>query len=1274
MHGVKNPRSCRRGALTPRPATFAANNPRGEGTPPTRTRPAGLTHFVRACVVGVVRLLLMLPSHVSAPHLAAMALCCTLSATVASGAVAEQKRSYNLPAGDAATTLNQFAGASSRHIIFMMDKVRGERTNTVRGEFTAREALDRMLTGTALSASRDPATGAFVVSRKRPGREPGQSKKEEVDAEKSRAPPAPSAPPPEPPKTSQPKHTESPSVKNRSFFALIAAWLVAGPATYAQTASAPAKDETVTLSPFEVRTDRDVGFVAASSLAGGRLASDLADTPVAYSVQTREFLDALNISDLNEALNWTVNATTTPDDGGGQLFGGTGSSTIRGVSSNTQNRNFFAGGSNPSTYNMERMDYARGPNSILFGTGSISGTANAVIKAARLAQDRNELRLEIGSWEAYRGTLDVNRTLGRRVAGRVVATWQDTQTWRDWERTQRKGFSPSFTAELTKTTRLSVIGDYYEQKVVAGMNALTDAFAGWDGQTVYSGIQPATLPGQTAFGASRIGTNYLVWSPASGKSYNTVTSYTGMMQTQGFTGQHPINGVATLSGSQLGYTGVAILDEPMTTPGVYDIAGRNSSFRMPGRSFTNIGPNPTAINRFRDVTLYVDQRIGEMLTFQLSGDVNKNRSYGLINYYAGFPTVYIDINRLLPDGTANPSFLQPYNEFGPQERQIIDTTNKALRLAGAVVKDTRWVDFKANLIGAYENNESFKSRERFMLPVDPDSREWGLTTSANRTQTIRYRYYWNQVQREIPDFKQVSVTDPVAGTSTTYNPLWVLAADRSDATILARSKVKYYQGSTNLAFFKKRLILLGAYRSDSVDRTQSQFLAAMDHPAGSVITRGNFLYRPDAPADYWQLTYVPKDATGKPTAAVAPAVARPRDASGFALPQYAKDHFQSDYNPPLVSMQKATKSVGGIVNLGWGVSLWANIAQTFNPANLGSTTIDYGTPDSSVSRGRDYGVRVSFGPKFYATLSRFESKEANAAISQPSGYGNPNVIAQTNAVGDLSSDGRNIRGLGDLPPAWTDQLDRETRGYELELVANLRKDWRLTLNCGLADAAQTNAYRQTRAWIDAHDAVLRQILNDAGVQIDASNVASAKPGVTTANSPDLINATNAWNNLQASRANWVTGRQLLNRLTKYTGNFYSDYRLSEGRLRGLRVGYGMQFRGPQVIGYRGADTIVNPANPTTAIDDSKVDAYTPVWQEAYYLATATLGYPVKIVRRKIDLNLSITNLFNYDRPLYNTAALRPTNGDLATMARTSYPRAYSYTLPRSYRLSTTIEF
>lgn len=1076
---------------------------------------------------------------------------------------------------------------------------------------------------------------------------------------------------------------------------LACAALAAGTSLHAQTARPEASagtttrsasnvrlsdaDEPVTLDVFNVSVERDVGFVAASSLAGGRLAGELAETPVAYSVQTREFLEALNISDRNEALNWTVNATTIPDDGSGQLFGGTGSSTIRGVGTNAGNRNFFAGGANPSTYNMERMDYARGPNSILFGTGTIGGTANVVLKGARIGRNATELRAEYGSWESYRAAVDANYTLPRRkVAGRVTTTWQDTRTYRDFERTKRKGVSPSLTIELTPKTRLTVIGEYYQQDATAGHVALMDNFTGWDGKTVYSGIQPSNLPSQTPYGASRIGSNVWVVSPASGRGFDTAVSYTGMMQTISYSGQRPINGVTPIAGTNLGFNGAALLDMPATPDGLYDAAVQGSAFRVPSRSFTNIGPNTTSVNRLRDVTFFLDQRVGRDLNFQLSGAANKQYTYGLIDYYLnnGYPYVRIDINRQLPDGAPNPNFLQPYNEFSRPELSKADTENRALRLAAAYLKDTRWVDIKANAMAGIESSERFSSREYFMIPYDADPRAWGLISST-RTRTLNYRYYWNQGQREIPEMREITLLDPAAGTSVKYNPLWVIGSDRNDATTLSEATTQYYQAAVNLSFWRKRVILLGAFRMDQVDRTQKLFLRPLDHPADwGPLTREHFLYRPDAPDDYFKLTYVPKDANGKPTGPqqLAPAT-RPRNATtGVALPQYAGDRFQDDFNTPDSSTRKPTKAVGGIVNVWRGLSLWANFAQTFNPADFSRLTIDWGTPPASTSEGVDYGVRYSLGPRFYLTASRFESRENDATSSGPSGYSNLQLLLDTNALGDLSSGGKNRQGLGDVPNIWNDVLDRRTKGYELEAVANFTPNWRLTLNYGYSHATQTDAYRMTRAWMTLNEPVLRKILDDAGIQIDANDVATAKTGVTTAQSPDLITATNAWNSLRAARLNWVTGTQLLNRLTKYTANFYSDYRFTSGNLSGLRLGYGMQFRGPQVIGYRGADTIVNPANPATAIDDPNVDAYTPVWQKAYFLATATVGYPVKIARRKIELNLSITNLFDYDKPLYNNTGLRAPEGNLASPARITYPRYFSYTTPRSFRLSATYTF
>ena len=96
----------------------------------------GLTQFVRGCVSGVTLLVCMSLRLVPSPHVITGIVCCALPAV----AQEEARQSYSLPRGDAATTLRQFAGASGRQIIFMMDKVRGEQTNAIAGEFSPREA------------------------------------------------------------------------------------------------------------------------------------------------------------------------------------------------------------------------------------------------------------------------------------------------------------------------------------------------------------------------------------------------------------------------------------------------------------------------------------------------------------------------------------------------------------------------------------------------------------------------------------------------------------------------------------------------------------------------------------------------------------------------------------------------------------------------------------------------------------------------------------------------------------------------------------------------------------------------------------------------------------------------------------------------------------------------------------------------------------------------------------------------------------------------------
>lgn len=75
-------------------------------------------------------------------------------------------RQYDLPAGDAADTLRQFAEQSGEQIVYLVDSLRGRKTAPLRGEFPPRQALERLLEGTDLVIVQDSGTGAFAVNRR----------------------------------------------------------------------------------------------------------------------------------------------------------------------------------------------------------------------------------------------------------------------------------------------------------------------------------------------------------------------------------------------------------------------------------------------------------------------------------------------------------------------------------------------------------------------------------------------------------------------------------------------------------------------------------------------------------------------------------------------------------------------------------------------------------------------------------------------------------------------------------------------------------------------------------------------------------------------------------------------------------------------------------------------------------------------------------------------------------------------------------------------------
>ena len=272
--------------------------------------PSRLGLLVRRCVTGVVLLLRMLSPHVSAP-LAVAALCGSVvaGATTTVAAPAE-KRTFTLPRGDAAVTLKQFATVAGTPIVYLVDRVRGVATNPVRGEFTARDALDRMVANTGLVAVQDEKTGAFIVGRK--PRDPSPPPPDLV-----RPPPTPSNPkaktsvPPEPSK----------SMKKTNLITTLTAWFaLAFTPGFGQTAATPG----AALKPASA--DEEAILLNAFVTTGSVTPRKQLESPVAITTLDRGRIDDLaprNLAELFKAAPGVYVEST-----GGEAFN---NYTVRGI-------------------------------------------------------------------------------------------------------------------------------------------------------------------------------------------------------------------------------------------------------------------------------------------------------------------------------------------------------------------------------------------------------------------------------------------------------------------------------------------------------------------------------------------------------------------------------------------------------------------------------------------------------------------------------------------------------------------------------------------------------------------------------------------------------------------------------------------------------------------------------------------------------------------------------------------------------------------------------
>ena len=196
------------------------------------------------------------------------------------------------------------------------------------------------------------------------------------------------------------------------------------------TAQVSNSDQTdvIELSPFQVDGSDDVGYQANSTIAGSRLKTQLKDVAASVTVLTNEFLDDLGATDLAHALSMVAGVETevTTDQTAvhssgflGSDFGDRnqdeGAIRVRGLGSATTAADFLTVRSGVDRYNVERAQFLRGPNSILFGLAKPAGLVNYTTKKAHLNRNMNELQLMVDNFGTVRAVADFSRVLKEDV-------------------------------------------------------------------------------------------------------------------------------------------------------------------------------------------------------------------------------------------------------------------------------------------------------------------------------------------------------------------------------------------------------------------------------------------------------------------------------------------------------------------------------------------------------------------------------------------------------------------------------------------------------------------------------------------------------------------------------------------------------------------------------------------------------------------------------------------------------------------------------------------
>lgn len=246
----------------------------------------------------------------------------------------------------------------------------------------------------------------------------------------------------------------------------------------AQVEDSEFDDEVYELSPFEVSTEGNDGYAATDTLGGTRIRTDYRDLATPLTAVTAQFLQDTASKNNQDLLTYTTNTEV------GGLYGNWGgfgnsqgigdrsallrpnnNTRVRGLDSADNTRNFFLTEIPWDSYNVDRVEIQRGPNSILFGVGSPAGIINHTTIVAQMNGNSGKIENEYSAFNSNRIVADYNVEVMPDVFAVRVAGLFNDQKFR-----QKPAFNQDERLFATGTFQTQILPDSWADKTVVRLS------------------------------------------------------------------------------------------------------------------------------------------------------------------------------------------------------------------------------------------------------------------------------------------------------------------------------------------------------------------------------------------------------------------------------------------------------------------------------------------------------------------------------------------------------------------------------------------------------------------------------------------------------------------------------------------------------------------------------------------------------------------------------------------------------------------------------------